>query len=609
MSLSSFPTVRYFGSQKWSVAAFSAITALLFCVPLQAEGIVGDAVSAHVGSPVPNALGISPEMPNEIPATMTTAVALNYCRASFHRIRKDQSDEVLKEEQEKILNNLNLGQLNDPEVIALYTSVLDEIGQIGMADKERGIHRTNSTAQIRRQVTWDAVAFGTDLASAQFGNAVKTGANSWWDYRNQVYQRDVTLFRIDKDRHDAVVKRSNQFLDTFWNMARKKNIPDRWLVRGDDLDKLEAAMQEKDPSVRLRVLRRMEPYHQAYPPYWYYLARTHQELGQLSEAVELYERLERMGSGHFRKDELLSTALANMAAIQDHMGDARAVASARKALDYSTDVWEANLMSARILQRNGQIADAEDAILRNLDVELEQSQSHVFLASLYFFSHQDDKLVAMMNNPKAVAHLPAPVLLRCAAQVGMDKTPPLVINNILASLEAYPKSGFGSDQVTVRVGNVWQLHLARLEAFEAGTRLQDPQVLGGKGYHDLKFARQSDRGFTLASSSTPKELKLMLTYPDETVVHLTLNRSRGPTSERTGVFASTASNAMRITDVRIGDDAFALQPQTAQVPPESERLPARDREELRTPGNEVPPQARRVPNSASANQQLFERTQ
>ncbi len=499
-------------------------------------------------------------------STLATAVALNYCRASFHRIRKDPSDEVLHEEQEKILNNLNLGQLNDQEVITLYTSVLDEIGQIGMADKERSLHRTNSSAQIRRQMTWDAVAFGTDLMTAQFGSAVKTGANSWWDYRNQVFQRDLTIHKIDKDRHNAVVQRSNMFLDTFWKMARKKNIPDRWLVRGDDLDQLEFAMQEKDPEVRLRVLRRMEPYMEAYPPYWYYLARTYQELGKLTNAVDVYERLEQLGQGHFRKDELLATAMANQAAILDQLGDKMALASARKALNYSTDAWEANLIAARILQRCGQIEDAEDAILRNLDVELEQSQSHVFLASLYFFSRQEDKLAGMLRNPKAVAHLPAPVLLRCAALIGPERTPPLVVNNILASLEAYPRTGLGADHVVVRVGAVWQLHLARLEAWENGTKLADPQIQGGKGYYDLRFASQNDRGFSLSPNSGPRELTIVLAYPDDTVLRLTLNRNNGLSTEKGGnrFTASSSSTSMRISSIRIGDDMFALKAREAR---------------------------------------------
>src|SRR4051812_25609610 len=56
----------------------------------------------------------------------STAVTLNYCRASFHRIQKSQSVHVLVEEQEKILNNLDLNGIADQEVVKLYTGVLVE---------------------------------------------------------------------------------------------------------------------------------------------------------------------------------------------------------------------------------------------------------------------------------------------------------------------------------------------------------------------------------------------------------------------------------------------------------------------------------------------------
>ena len=58
-----------------------------------------------------------------------TAVTLNYCRAALHRIRRAPSKQVLLEEQQRILNNLDLNQIDDPEVISLYRSILDEIGQ------------------------------------------------------------------------------------------------------------------------------------------------------------------------------------------------------------------------------------------------------------------------------------------------------------------------------------------------------------------------------------------------------------------------------------------------------------------------------------------------
>ena len=225
----------------------------------------------------------------------STAVALNYCRASFHRIRKEPTRVVLYQEQEKILNNLNLDAVDDPEVIQLYTAVLDEINQVGVADFERNLYRDQHKNSIQKKVAWDVLAMGADVATAQVGSAIRNGANSWWDYRSMAFQREQDLLKIEKTRINSVVAKSSLFMDTFWKLAQKKKIPDRWLVRGNDLDALEVAMREPNPEVRLRVLKRMEDFMECYPPYWYYTGRTQQEQGQLAEAVETYQRLEKLG--------------------------------------------------------------------------------------------------------------------------------------------------------------------------------------------------------------------------------------------------------------------------------------------------------------------------
>ncbi len=190
----------------------------------------------------------------------STAVALNYCRASFHRIRKEPTRVVLYQEQEKILNNLNLDAVDDPEVIQLYTAVLDEINQVGVADFERNLYRDQHKNSIQKKVAWDVLAMGADVATAQVGNAIRSGANSWWDYRSMTFQREQDLLKIEKTRITSVVAKSSLFMDTFWKLAQKKKIPDRWLVRGNDLDALEVAMREPNPEVRLRVLKRMEDF-------------------------------------------------------------------------------------------------------------------------------------------------------------------------------------------------------------------------------------------------------------------------------------------------------------------------------------------------------------
>ncbi len=542
-----------------SIGLWILVLAAMSALPIQviADIAHGDVIAEDV-------VNVSPE--EQEAQALATAVALNYCRAAFHRIRMYPTLEVMSEEQQKILNNLNLDRVDDPEIIDLYTAVLDEINQIQLAGREHGMYQQYHTTNMRREVTWDALAFSTELATAQFGSAIRTGANSWWDYRGMEFKRDTDLLRIERERMNAIVRKSSEFMDTFWHLAQKRSIPDRWLVRGDDLDQLELAMQEEDAEVRLRILTRMEDFMEAYPPYWYYLARTQQELGVLSEAVDTYGRLEALGQGHFRRDDMLATGLANKAVILDSLLDPTAVATAERALQYSPDAWEANLICARILERNGLVADAEDAILRNLDVNLETAQSRVFLVSLYYHAGDTTKLARVLSDPAAVAELPAPVLLRCVAMLGPEETPDAVLTGVLGTLEGQPLAQFGQDEFILSAGPGWQLHLATMTLFYGDEPLPTPQMSMRNGQHLLRFASPVEWGPTLTTSdSEVQQFIVQLRYPDDTTIKLTLGTNEVATPSSEGGLQSVLPTGrpltpptLHIAEIQVGESTIAV---------------------------------------------------
>jgi hypothetical protein len=552
-------------TKRHSLVRAAIVFALAFAGMLApASSLIAQTAAVEVvDAPPAEQPGVSPE--EQEAQALATAVALNYCRAAFHRIRMYPTIEVMSEEQQKILNNLNLDRVDDPEIIDLYTSVLDEINQIQLAGREHTMYQQYHTTNMRRELTWDALAFGTELATAQFGSAIRTGANSWWDYRGLEFKRDTDLLRIERERWNAIVRKSAEFMDTFWHLAQKRNIPDRWLVRGDDLDQLERAMQEEDAEVRLRILNRMEGFMEAYPPYWYYLARTQQELGVLDEAVDTYGRLEALGQGHFRRDDMLATGLANKAVILDSLLDPTAVATAERALEYSPDAWEANLMCARILERHGQIADAEDAILRNLDVELETAQSRVFLVSLYYHAGDTVKLARVLSDPVVAAELPAPVLLRCVAMLGPEETPDEILTGVLGTLEGQPVAQFGPDEFVLSAGPGWQLHLATMTLFYGDEPLPTPQMSMRNGQHLLRFASPIEWGPTLnATDSEEKDFVVQLRYPDETTIKLTLGTNEITTPAEGGLQSVLPAGrpltppTLHIAEIKVGESTISV---------------------------------------------------
>ncbi len=454
----------------------------------------------------------------------SAAVALNYCRAAFHRIKRNGTKPVLMEEQEKILNNLNLNGIADQEVVTLYTKVLEEIGGETIAEKERRYLKSQFRRNLGRQTMASAFLMSAQVTSLQFGQAVLTGANSWWDYRNLKMTNDTAVWNIDKTRMNKVICSSSQFLDTFWKMIQKNNIPDRWLIRSADLDSLEQALAEQKPETRLRLLQRLEKFMECYPPYWYHVARTHQALGQWDAASETYEKLANYGAGHFRRDEMLATGLANLAAIQDFQGHKDAAITAREALGYADTAWQANLVCARILARHREYDVAEEAVLRNIDAKLERTQSLVALMTVYAESGNREQLSKWLRDPDVVAQVPVPAVLRACAFLGSEEVPTNVNRHLLRTLCGYADLNFGMDDVVFLADPLWQIETAEVRLKVNGRPVRPPVTNRDDELTQIRFPNVSQLGGLFASTPRSVNISLSLKYPHMQPVELKLRR-------------------------------------------------------------------------------------
>lgn len=479
------------------------------------------------------------------------AVTLNYCRAALSRIRRYPSKRVLVEERERILNNLDLNAIKDAEVMSLYTAVLDEINQTQIADRERVAISEQTRRGLQRRLGTQLFVIGAQVASGQLGSAVQSGANSWWDYRTTAVERETKQWAVERTRINGIVSRSSKFLDAAWKLSQKNEIPDRWLVRTDDLVRLERTMQEPDPEVRLRVLNRMARFMECYPPYWYYVARTQQNLGQMRAAARTYRRLSDLGQGHFRKDDMLAAGTANLAMIEEFLGHESATQIASQALDYSTDSWEVNLTCAWILNRHKQTTDAEDAILRNLDVALEDHQSSIALVSLYYHNGERTKLSKVLGDEKIVAKVPIPGLLLCSTALTEDKFPTAARRRIAASLNATSVTRGGSSSIAVRSSPDWKLADAKV-GLKVGeqtvAQVQKPSAEAFEGY--------------LQGNVAGREVVVTLNYPGTPKIELHLEPQ---TQQKNGAGLNVARafgsrTNYQITRVQVGQRNLSMAP-------------------------------------------------
>lgn len=454
----------------------------------------------------------------------TTAVALNYCRAALHRIRRTPQKPVFYEEQTRILNNLDLNQIEDPEVIALYKSILDEISQVEISERERTVITEQFRRNVHRQLGTNFFVIGAQVATGQLGSAIQSGANSWWDYRTQEVRRDADQWKVEKSEFSSLMSRSSTFLDSFWRLSQKNKIPDRWLIRDQDLDQLARVLQEADGERQLRMLTRMERFMECYPPYWYYKARVQQQLGHNEDALETYQRLTDIGSGHFRQDDMLASSTANMALLQEHMGHPDAARTAARVLDYSTRNWESNLICAWVLGRHRQFADAEDLILCNLDEDQEPQQSRIALVSLYYHSGDATKLALLLDDHQVVRDVPIPGLLLSAQLLGAQRMPKVAHDYLSATMTASIRQGPRGDSVVLTASPGWKLTDARPEV---ASGQQNFRAVGFRpaqqGVH-AEFHPSGRESNSTTADASKGLLRVVLNYPSTPPIHVTLNR-------------------------------------------------------------------------------------
>jgi hypothetical protein len=449
-----------------------------------------------------------------------TAVALNYCRASLHRIRRAPQKHVFHEEQQRILSNLDLNRIEDAEVIKLYKSILDEISQVQITERERLVIDEQFRRNTHRQLGTSFFVVGAQVLTGQLGSAVQSGANSWWDYRNQEVRRDSDHWKVEKTELGGLMTRSSAFLDSFWRLAQKNDIPDRWLIRDQDLDQMTRVLAERDATQRLRMLSRMERFMECYPPYWYYVARTQQQLGLIPEATETYQRLSTIGSGHFRQDDMMASSMANLALLQEHQGLPQAADTAMKVMDHSIRNWESNLICAWVLGRHQRFDDAEELILCNLDEDREAGQSRVALASLYYHSENTTQLAKLLSDERVVHDVPIPGLLLCARLLGAEAVPQQTQRFLASTLSASVRRTSQGPAVTLSVAAAWKLRDARPEVVAGQTSLQTVRYRPGAAGLQAEFI--AERKTVEDSDSDIEDVRVTLNYPGTPAIHIRL---------------------------------------------------------------------------------------
>ena len=209
-----------------------------------------------------------------------TLCALNMAIASVHRITAAADRIVLDQEYKNIINNLNLGNIeDDAELKELYKDLLEVIGSKTLRQEEA--ERVTAEYDKREKNRF------VNLLSI-----VRASGGSPWSLIGGLLANEVTAYfgapqfaesgtgaddarwRMERENIEDCAALQKRLLDSSWTLLRRYNLPDEYRLTQSDLDDFDKAVRESDAGKKIRMFRALEPNFKTYAPFWYYYAAS-----------------------------------------------------------------------------------------------------------------------------------------------------------------------------------------------------------------------------------------------------------------------------------------------------------------------------------------------
>ncbi|MBQ7665582.1 MAG: hypothetical protein IJS42_02580, partial [Synergistaceae bacterium] len=252
-----------------------------------------------------------PALPEEKYDPQNTMLALNMAIVSVHRIVTTEDRIVLQHEYDNIINKLALGNIeSDYEMTGLYSELMNFITGKGLRKDESERLREKFKRREQKQITEafsKIKAKGNNLRSV-IGNLAVSCVSSYLEYQNAraelLEDFDNEVWRLKKEDIEECNRLQVMLLNASWNLLRQYKLPDEYRLTQDSMNGFYKAVNESEPSKRLRMLRarNVERNFQVYPPYWYYRAKAAIESNDDDEAAKCYDKFAEVWRPVLRND-------------------------------------------------------------------------------------------------------------------------------------------------------------------------------------------------------------------------------------------------------------------------------------------------------------------
>ena len=266
-----------------------------------------------------------------------TIVALNDLHYSLYKITSYNNKIILYEEYNNIINNLNLRYIKDKEIVVLIKRIMNTLTGFQITEDEKEYLQKEYQNKLDTSIEDIVINMGKDIAKNMINpekitenikdikkmvdminpaSIILNSGSLYSSYRDSIQKAqknyDNSNFKIEVSTIKDLDSIRREFLDVYWKLLTKYNIPDNLRISEKQFENLlDIVKNSKDDKSLERRLLREEKSLSIVPMYWYELCMIAYKNGDKDKVFYAIDKYKKLNYKFLRNNSYYSLMLAN----------------------------------------------------------------------------------------------------------------------------------------------------------------------------------------------------------------------------------------------------------------------------------------------------------
>lgn len=305
---------------------------------------------------------------------------MNYAQFVTYKLRTYNNIIALEDEYENLSNNMNFETIQDYDSVTTINNLMDSIYQERKNNKNRERLKVSIEKKMN-EALYNSIPQVTTIITGNMNplmmaiNTAKSAGNifvSYQKYKNKLSEEyDEKMYQFQSLKEE-ILKNMSQELNTYtFNLMKEYNISDEWRLNGTEIEQILKFTKDSNKERVFTNLKNMSEgrYVQHFPMFWYYLAKSADEIKKDSEAVKYYSRFEEENVEIFRYDRTAVDAYKGKIAIllKNQKANKKEILSKLKFIETNKTSWNDYYFCALVYAQLNDNDNAKRLLERNLN--------------------------------------------------------------------------------------------------------------------------------------------------------------------------------------------------------------------------------------------------